>query len=142
MQRIAVCRTGRRYRSGLRVGMGMVDLLRDGLSSTDAVQVIAVGNVGALILLPAACAGKRPSAGPAKGPIPTVVIGGWIAASIVLELMAIKGHKQVLPVGIPISVGMGLTAVRSGQDVPRIIVGKGIKLPMPLVALVSCPWVS
>ena len=62
MQRIAVCRTGRRYRSGLRVGMGMVDLLCNGFSGPDAIQIVAVGNVGALILLPAACAIQRPSA--------------------------------------------------------------------------------
>ena len=62
MQRIAVCRTGRRYRSGLRVGMGMVDLLRNGFSRPEAIQIVAVGNVGALILLPAACAIQRPSA--------------------------------------------------------------------------------
>ena len=58
---ISLCRTGGFYdRFGIAVGM--VDLFRDGLSSTDAVQVIAVGNVGALILLPAACAIQRPSA--------------------------------------------------------------------------------
>lgn len=62
MQRIAVCRTGRRYRSGLRVGMGMVDLFRNGLTGTDAVQVIGVANAALAGLVAAGCTAQRPSA--------------------------------------------------------------------------------
>ena len=122
---ISLCRTGGFYdRFGIAVGM--VDLLRNGFSRPEAVQIVAVGNVGVLILLPAACTDKSSSAGPAKGPIPTVVIGGGIAASVIGNGVAVISRQQVLPAGIPISVGMGLTAVRSGQDVPRIIIREGI----------------
>ena len=40
--------------------------------------------------------------------------------------MAVVSRQQVLPAGIPISVGMGLAAVRSGENISCIIVGKGI----------------
>lgn len=59
---IALGSTGRGNGLGGRIAMSMVDLFRDGLTSTDAVQVIAVGNVGVLILLPTACTVQRPSA--------------------------------------------------------------------------------
>ena len=62
MQRIPPFRAGGGYRLCFRVGVGVVDPFRDSLTSTDAVQVIAVGNVGVLILLPAACTVQRPSA--------------------------------------------------------------------------------
>ena len=61
MQRIPLFCTSR-FHDGFGITVGMVNLLRDGLTGTDAVQVIAVGNVGALILLPAACAIQLPSA--------------------------------------------------------------------------------
>ena len=62
MQRIPLFRAGGGYRLCFRVGMGMVDLFRNGLTGTEAIQIVAVGNVGALILLPAACTVQRPSA--------------------------------------------------------------------------------
>ena len=62
MQRIAVCRAGGGYRLCFRVDVGVVDLLCNGFSGPKAIQIVAVGNVGALILLPAACAIQRPSA--------------------------------------------------------------------------------
>ena len=101
---IALGSTGRHYRSGLRVGMSMVNLLRDGLTSADAVQVIGVANAALAGIAAAGCAAQSPAAGPAKGPIPTVVIGGGIAAAVIGNGMAVVSRQQVFPAGIPVSV--------------------------------------
>ena len=87
--------------------MSMVNLLRDGLTGTDAVQVIGVANIALAGIAAAGCAAQRPSAGPAKGPIPTVVIGGGIAASVIGNSVAVVGRQQILPAGIPVSIGIG-----------------------------------
>ena len=97
MQRIPLFRTSR-FHDGFGIAMSMVDLLCDRLTGTDAVQVIGVANAALAGIAAAGCAAQSPAAGPAKGPIPTVVVGGGIAAAIVFELMAIKGHKQILPI--------------------------------------------
>ena len=105
--------------------MSMVNLLRDGLTGTDAVQVIGVANAALAGIAAAGCTAQRPSAGPAKSPIPTIVVGGGIAAAVIGNGVAVVGRQQVLPAGIPIRVGMGLAAVGSGQNISRIVIGEG-----------------
>ena len=106
--------------------MSMVDLFRNSLTSTDAIQVIGVANIALAGLAAAGCTAQSSSAGPAKGPGLSIVVGSGIAASVIGNSVAVISRQQVLPTGIPISIGMGLAAVRSGQDISGIVIGEGI----------------
>ena len=61
MQRIPLFCTSR-FHDGFGITVGMVNLLRDGLTGTDAVQVIGVANAALAGLVAAGCTAQRPSA--------------------------------------------------------------------------------
>src|SRR5699024_3581112 len=57
----------------------------------------------------------------------TVMPGCGVAYCVVGDGVAVIGGEQVLPLGVPIGVGVGAAAVGGGEDVPPIVVGVGFK---------------
>ena len=55
-----------------------------------------------------------------------VMPGGGVAYGVVGDCVTVIGGEQVLPLGVPIGVGVGAAAVGGGEDVPPIL-GVGLK---------------
>ena len=93
-----------------------------GLAGSQSAGIIgeaqAVGPIGG--------GGQISTVDPGKVPAGAVVVAGGVANGIIGDCLAVKGSKQILPVGITVGVTVGGGAIGRSQDIARAIVGIGV----------------
>ena len=63
---------------------------------------------------------------PGKVPASAIEVAGGVANGIIGNAIAVKGSKQILPVGITVGVTVSGSAIGRSQDIARTIVGIGV----------------
>ena len=128
--------------------MGVVLPHSNGLFRPLAVQIVDVSHRGLPVAVGAVGPAEGPPAGPCEAPLPPVVVGGGVAATVVGDGVSVIGGQQVLPIGIAVGVGVALAAVGGRQQIARPVVGEGIcgvavggprQLTQRIVGVAPCP---
>ena len=93
-----------------------------GLAGSQAVCIVgkaqAAGPIGG--------GGQISTVDPGKVPAGAVVVAGGVANGIIGDCLAVKGGKQVLPVGITVGVTVGGGAIGGGQNIACAVVDIGV----------------
>ena len=90
-----------------------------GLAGSQSAGIIgeaqAVGSVGSRR--------QTSTVDPGKVPASAIEVAGGVANGIIGDCLAVKGSKQILPVGITVGVTVSGSAIGRSQDIARTIVG-------------------
>ena len=93
-----------------------------GLAGSQSAGIIgeaqAVGSVGSRR--------QTSTVDPGKVPASAIEVAGGVANGIIGNAIAVKGSKQILPVGITVGVTVSGSAIGRSQDIARTIVGIGV----------------
>ena len=100
----------------------LVLYITHGLGEPEPVGIVGV----AVVKAGSGVLGGHEPASQIPGEGGAVMPGGGVAYGVVGDGVAVIGGEQILPLGVPIGVGVGAAAV-GGGDVAGIVVGVGLK---------------